>query len=112
MKDCINLTLYEKLSNEQVDDYMRRIEFHCPKVLNDSISSSEKEMQVLAGFRYVESLQNKIEKHNREYIEWLKYQKNVLENFSKKHNEVLLIYPIRIELENSGIVPAESFENV
>lgn len=110
MKDCINLTLYEKLSNEQVDDYMRRIEFHCPKVLNDSISSSEKEMQVLAGFRYVESLQKKIEKYNREYIEWLKHQKNVLENFSKKHNEVLLIYPIRIELENSGIVPAESFE--
>ena len=110
MKEHIKLTLYEKLTEKQIDDYMYRMVSHCPKVLNYSISYSERQMQSLLGYRYIAPSQSEIEKYYEKYGQWQKHQRYVLETFSKKHNETLLIFPVCIELKNIGTVPAESFE--
>ncbi len=110
IKEHITLTLYDDLSNEQINNYMYRIESHCPRTLDYSIPYYEKQMKALSGYQYVAPSQSKIDDYNKNYSEWLRHQKYVLETFSKKHNKTLLIFPIRIELDNIGNVPAESFE--
>ena len=110
LKECISFALYDTISDEQIEYYMQRMEAHCPKVLEYDVPIFEKQIQRFAGYRYVGPSQSKIDEYNKKYAEWLKHQRYVLETFSKKHNELLLIYPIRVELENTGSVPAESFE--
>lgn len=110
LEEHIAFSLYDNLSNGQVEEYMRRIQLHCPKKTDYSISAFEKQVQKLAGYQYVEPSYSIINEYNEKYSDWLRHQKYVLETYSKKLNSSFLIIPVRIELENVGTVPAESFE--
>ena len=111
LKEHLDISLYDEISEAQINDYMQRMESHCSKVKEcDNIFGFTKQIQIAIGYSYVEPSQLQIDEYNEKYSDWLKHQKNVLDTFVQKHNQVLLICPIKIELENIGTVPAESFE--
>ena len=109
-KGHLNFTLYECLSEMQISDYLADIKHHSPAISWEEPSEFEKRIQPMSGLRYYPPSQKEIEEYNKKYAGWLKHQESVLKDFSKNHNESLLILPIHIELENKGTSPAENLE--